>query len=240
MLSRLERLGQDLYDGLASAGESATSLIVTDVAVPVYLIHRGPEAEAYDIHCDFTAFFTGDATGLLRRPKLEVWAGRGDIDRAVFASRMRDAFLDQLAEAKLAFAAANARELAEMSDSVGSAKGGIATLLGAGGLMLMVSNPLVNLILLALALTAGRQSILGLVSLAGQIAHRTVAGDGEARLDAEAETLRHSVDTALRDVEITLHRDLYRHAHRGLPPSPLTGMDRAAWPLPDTIRAELG
>ncbi|MEM6488563.1 MAG: hypothetical protein AAF677_09915 [Pseudomonadota bacterium] len=47
------------------------------------------------------------------------------------------------------------------------------------------------------------------------------------------------VDRALDDVRVALHRELWAYAWRGQAPGPMTGMDRAAWPLPDHVRAAL-
>ncbi|MEM0943613.1 MAG: hypothetical protein AAGI70_06650, partial [Pseudomonadota bacterium] len=110
MFAHLDRLGQDLYEGAAGIAERAASLVVSEVAIPVYVVHRGPDAEAYELFCDFSAFFTGDAVGLLRRPRLEVWAGRADLDRTRFARSLRDAFLAQFDEAKRIFRASHRTE----------------------------------------------------------------------------------------------------------------------------------
>ncbi|MEM0945476.1 MAG: hypothetical protein AAGI70_16195, partial [Pseudomonadota bacterium] len=115
----------------------------------------------------------------------------------------------------------------------------LGALLGAGGLMFLVTNPVVNLILLGTALTAGRRSVAGLVTLAGQVIHRAALGDPASRLEGEVKDLQSAIDSALARIEIRLHRELYAHAHRGIAPTSMTGMDRAAWPLPDTIRREL-
>ena len=234
------RLGALLRRAGAAQGDLAAlaSLLCRRVAVSVFLGHRSEAAEDYDILCDFTDLLTGGAPGAFRVPEMTVMAGRTDIDRTVFAGRVRAAFLDQFEQARAAFAADHAEERVRRKAALRSAGWGATKLALAVPLLLLRTNPLVNLAFLALSVAGGRQTVEGL----GWAAINAALGRGDrsAELAARAPEFQRAIDKALARIDIGLHPALWRAAHfPGMRPLPMTGMDRAAWPLPDWISRSL-
>jgi len=74
------------------------------IDLPVYVIHNGPYKENYFFIFDFEQFVERSKTGMFVRPRLQVWAGRDDFDRQVFARHFRESFAKEFEAARMALA----------------------------------------------------------------------------------------------------------------------------------------
>lgn len=165
----LKRVKDSVSGGLRAAKDRVTDAVFTDVDVPVVLMPTGPNPDDYTVVINMkeTAALLGK--GKLVRPKLEIWAARDDMDRKDLAERIATAFMSAFRKAKAnvrgkkrrtskqleADAKAASKALKEDASMVG------ATIVG----VLLVSNPLVDLLFLLIALGAGRDAISNMLSL---------------------------------------------------------------------------
>lgn len=195
-----------------------------EVAVPVYLIHTGPDPEAYFFIFDFEEFVERSREGIFVRPKLKLWAGREDFSRAEFARQFRVSFGREFEAARLALGAEK------------KSSGWFGWLKGAGGELIgsSISQFAANVVLLV-ALSAGRMVLSQILPAALS----RVKSDA-AKLEQSIEETKEKVDAALRDFDVTLHADLYVHAFGARPHGEYEGMDFDAWPLPDFVQTHLG
>ena len=195
-----------------------------EVELPVYVIHNSADAEDYFFIFDFEAFVEQSRQGRWVRPALRLWAGRSDFDRRFFAREFRKSFAREFDLAR-----------AELADRTSQNSGWFGGLPGffrdvAAG---SIPGVLANIVLLV-ALSAGSKVMAQILPLAW-----TREKSDQERLEEGIAETRDRVDAALRDVSITLHIDLYRHAWRGHAPGPLTGIDYDAWPLPAYVQQHI-
>ena len=145
-------------------------LFVRDCAVPVLLLPTGPGA------ADFTCRFEfGDAvdqlqSGILVRPRLDVWAGREDVDRRKLTSILKDQFRAQLDEQRRRALQEQSPALREMrqkatalekrrekeGEKLGSS---VATVSAALVAMFLFANPLFDLLFLTMAFFGSGEAI---------------------------------------------------------------------------------
>ncbi|WP_317057757.1 hypothetical protein [Roseovarius rhodophyticola] len=193
-----------------------------EVNMPVYLIHNSADPEDYFFIFDFEQFVEQTRAGLFVRPKMKIWAGRQDFDRRAFARQMRESFAREFDIAR-----------AQLAANGGKAKGWFGFLGSSVGEVGSLSGFVANVVLLV-ALSAGK------MVLSQVLPKNWIAGKSDARkLEDGIDATKNKVDSALQDVEITLHRDLYNHAYRGQTAGRLTGMDYQAWPLPAHVKQHL-
>lgn len=195
-----------------------------EVALPVYLIHNSTDAEDYFFIFDFEEFVEQSRQGWFVRPKLALWAGRSDFNRRAFARQFRESFAQEFDLARA--------ELAARPEAKRGWFGGLPGFfrdIAAPSLPGMLSN-----LVLLVAVSAGTK-VLGQILPASWTRQKTDA----QKLEAGIEETKGKVDSALAQIEIKLHMELYRHAWRGGPPGRLTGVDYDAWPLPAYVRQHL-
>ena len=195
-----------------------------EVAIPVYLIHTGPDPEAYFFIFDFEEFVERSREGIFVRPKLKLWAGREDFSRAEFARQFRVSFGREFEAARLALVAEK-----KSSGWFGWLKGTGSDLIGNS-----IAGFIANVVLLV-ALSAGRMVL-------SQILPATLSRvkSDATKLEQSIEETKDKVDAALRDFDVTLHADLYFHAFGERPHGAYEGMDFDAWPLPNFVQKHLG
>ncbi|MEM7060472.1 MAG: hypothetical protein AAF557_23075 [Pseudomonadota bacterium] len=214
-----------------SAWDSLPEFTLTsDVEVPVYVIHHEPEAEDYEILCDFEGFMTANQKSFLARPVLRVWAGRQDFERHIFARRLREDFTAQFEILRMALRAERDEKNWKLP--------GIGDVLLWG---LSLGSEVVGSIILWLAMEPGQKAIGRITSIFRRSAFDRSVQDGSA--EQQLETLikekKGVIDEALARIEIALHRALYAYAWRGQRPGPMTGIDREAWPLPSFVTDQM-
>lgn len=189
--------------------------------ISVFLIHNSRDTEDYFFLFDFEEFVDRSNGGFFVRPVLRVFAGRDDFSRTRFAREFREVF---------------AREFDRMRAELAAKKGKRGWLTWSFGLNSAVDmiGGLVGNLVLAIALSVGRK-VLGDISLP-----RLLTGKSdEAKLADEIDRTKGKVETALSEIEITIHPELYYHAYRDGHLGKISGMDRDAWPLPGYVSAHL-
>lgn len=193
------------------------------VEIPVYVVHNTPDAEGYFFIFDFEQFVELSRGGVFVRPKLKVWAGRDDFDRATFARQFRTSFAKEFDAARFA--------LAEDQPAKGSGwfGWGMASDLFGFNLASFAAN-----VVLLVGVSAGKMvwNALPLPSL------WTKKSDA-AKLEQSIQDTQTKVDAALSGMAVTIHRELWTHAYKGTSPGRMTGMDKDAWPLPEFVRTHL-
>jgi hypothetical protein len=190
-----------------------------ETEIAVYMVHNSDDAEDYFFLFDFEEFADRSRAGIFVRPVLRVYAGRDDFSRATFSREFRAVF---------------AREFDRMRSELAKGRGKMGWLTwGSNSVMDLIGGFVANLVL-AVALSLGKQ-VLSMVGLADILKGRSA----EAKLADEIDRTKGKVETALSALEVTIHPELYEHAYRHGLKGPISGMDRAAWPLPDFARAHL-
>ena len=190
-----------------------------EVEIPVYVIHNSADPEDYFFLFDFELFVERSKEGMFVRPKLKVWAGRDDFDRVMFARQFRKSFADEFDRMRAALAKPKSK------------MGWLSWDLGLDLASAFISNIAAYLVILV-ALGAGK-ALGSAISLPGWMKGKSA----EAKLEDQVDGLKAQVEAALKNIEVTLHRDLYSHAYRGTQGGPVSGMDFDAWPLPAYVVA---
>lgn len=201
--------------------EFSLPTLTKEVEIPIYLVHSSPDPEDYFFLFGFEEFVERSRAGVFVRPVIRIYAGRDDFSRTIFARQFREVF-----------AAEFDRMRAELQSGKGK-HGWLDWNLSFGHAVDFVSG-LIGNIVLALALSAGRK-ILG-----NLLTPRFLKGkSAEAKLADEIDRTKTQVETALQEVKVTIHPELYEHAYRDGPMGKISNMDRDAWPLPDYVRAHM-
>ena len=225
LAGRLGALGKKVRSHLPEIALPDLPSLGKDVALPVYVIHNSTDPEDYFFIFDFEQFVEQTRAGVFVRPRLDVWAGRDDFDRAVFARQFRQSFAREFEIARL--------QLAHQSEKSG---GWFSFLRGTFGDLKSgsLSGFAANVILLV-ATSAG-QKLLGQI-----LPQRWLAGKSDtAKLEQNINETQTKVDTALAGLEIRVHGDLQAHAFPGNPSGPRAPVDENAWPLPAYVAEHLG
>lgn len=190
-----------------------------EVEIPVYVIHNSDDPEDYFFLFDFEVFVERSKEGMFVRPKLKVWAGRDDFDRVVFARQFRQSF---------------AHEFDRMRAELGKDKSKMGWLswdLGVDLAGALVAN-LAAYVLILVAMGAGK-AFAGMLTVPAWMKGKSA----EAKLEDQVDGMKGQVEAALKNIEVVMHLDLYKHAYRGMPGGPVSGMDFDAWPLPAYVMA---
>ncbi|MDP5215613.1 hypothetical protein Q5Y75_00125 [Ruegeria sp. 2205SS24-7] len=189
--------------------------------ISVYMVHNSPDPEDYFFLFNFEEFVDRSNAGYFVRPVLKIFAGRDDFSRTRFAREFREVFAGEFD-----------RMRAELAAQKGK-RGWLGWSFGVNSALELVGGLIGNLVL-AVALSVGRR-VLGDLSLPQIFATKC----DEAKLADEIDRTKVKVETALAEVQVTIHPELYKHAYRDGPMGKISGMDREAWPLPDYVRAHL-
>ena len=230
MRNLLSSVGDTLKGALNTAWDQIPDVsLISDIEVPVYVLHHGPGAEDYELLCDFETFMKESQSGLLKRPALRIWAGRSDFERHLFACHLREAFSNQFDMVRNAHRAeAEARrkswlQFPSLSELI------LMGLTGAAGLA--------GSLLLYLATSMGGKALEDIFARLKSAVG--ASSDPEQELEKLIAEKKSTIDEGLARIEISLHRDLYAYAWRGQRPGPMTGIDRDAWPLPGFVRERM-
>lgn len=194
-----------------------------EVPIPVYLVHNSPDAEDYFFIFDFEEFVERSREGMFVRPKLQVWAGRDDFDRAAFARQFRVSFSKQFDNARKALA------------SEQTSGGWFNWISDVSKDLSMVSwHAFVAHIVLLISLSAGRKVFTAILPTG------LFSGKDPARkLEDSIEDTKRKVDTALQKLEVVLHWELCAHAFYGQKPAHFNEQDYDTWPLPEFVKTHL-
>ena len=185
------------------------------VDIPVYVIHNGSDPEDYFFILDFEQFVERSKSGIFVRPRLKVWAGRSDFARGAFGRQFRESFAHEFEHARQANSNANK-----------SGSGWLGWDVAAGSIPEAIGVFAAYVVLLV-ASSAGR------VVWSALPIPRFLRGKSAAeKVENEIAETQNRVDTALAAMEVTLHKDLHRHAKRDGAQVSIQGMTRDDWPLP--------
>lgn len=213
-------IGGAVWDALPEMPDIKMPTLGREVEIPVYIIHNSNDAEDYFFLFDFEVFVERSKEGMFVRPKLRVWAGRDDFDRVLFARQFRQSFADEFDRMRAALNAKGKSKMGWLSWDLG------VDLAGA-----FISNIAAYLVILV-AVGTGK-AIGASLSLPGWMKGKSAA----AKLEDQVDGMKGKVEAALKNIEVTMHRDLYAHAYRGHQGGPVSGMDFDAWPLPAYVLA---
>ena len=195
-----------------------------DAEIPVYLIHNSIDPDDYFFIIDFEEFVERSTQGLFVRPKLKIWAGRDDFNRKEFASHFRKVFAAEFDRMRM--------EL--MQKESGKRKLGWLNWADALTLDPVYLGKALAHFVLALGLS-GSKAALSSIPLP-----KWMKGKSDALKTEEGiEETKTAVETALRNIEVVLHKELYEHAYRGERLGKVSGIDLNAWPLPGHVRDHL-
>lgn len=145
-------------------------LFVRDCAVPVLLLPTGPGAADFTCRFEFADAVDQLQSGILVRPRLDVWAGREDVDRRKLATILKDQFRAQLDEQRRRALQEKSPALKEMRqkaaalekrrDEEGEKLGAsMATVSAALVAMFLFANPLFDLLFLTMAFFGSGEAI---------------------------------------------------------------------------------
>lgn len=195
--------------------------LTKEVKIAVYLIHNSTDPEDYFFLFDFEEFVDRSKSGLFARPVIQIFAGRDDFSRTQFARAFREVFATEFDRMRVEVSKGNGKR--------GWLDWGSGLGIDTGSISAFVSS-----ILLAIALSAGR-SVLPRIPTPSFLKGRSA----EAKLADEIDKTKVKVEKALRDIQVTLHPELYDFAYRDGHRGPNASLDRDAWPLPQFVRAHL-
>lgn len=195
-----------------------------DAEIPVYLIHNSIDPDDYFFIIDFEEFVERSTQGLFVRPKLIIWAGRDDFSRMEFASHFREVFAAEFDRMRM--------ELMQKENG----NRGLGWLNWADALTLdpvYLGKVLANFVM-ALGLSGGKTALSSIP------VPKWVKGKSKAlQIEEDIEETKMAVETALRNIEVVLHKELYEHAYRRERLGKVSGIDLSAWPLPRHVRDHL-
>ena len=196
----------------------------TTTDIPVYVIHNGPYKEDYFFIFDFEEFVEKSGSGRFVRPRLQVWAGRDDFDRSVFARQFRESFSAEFDVARQALREKDkTRDWGWLTWDVRTGDWDI-------GLSVFVAQ-----VVLLIALSAGKfawSSIPFPKWMTGK--------SNEEKLDASIRETQEKVDVALKRMKIRVHPELLRQAFREEVAPKSLKAEEDAWPLPTDVVEHLG
>ena len=199
-------------------------LVLRECAVPVFMLPTGVNRSDFICRFDFHEAVDKLEHGVLVRPRLDVWAGRHDVDRNALAQILTKQFRAQLDEERRRASADHSAKLREIRHEVTVLEAARDTdekrietglkrvtwgILG----MFFLANPLFDLVFLALALFGGTQ----VVSRAGPWFRATFSsGASKKKADKEERKLTEEMErelsassdsfrTAIGNLEIRVH-----------------------------------
>lgn len=193
------------------------------IDIPVYVIHNGPYTEDYFFIFDFEEFVEKSRSGRFVRPRIQVWAGRRDFDRNVFARQFRESFAAEFDAARQAL-----REK-DSSSNWGWLTWDIRTGDWDIGLSLFVAQ-----VVLLIALSAGKFAWSS-IPFPKWVTGKT----DEEKLEVSIAETQDRVDAALKRMKIRVHPELLRYAYREEVVPKALKAEEDAWPLPSEIVAHL-
>jgi hypothetical protein len=194
-----------------------SSLIFQDCPVPLFLLPVGGKPDEFICIFDFEEVATKLQSGILVRPRIEVWAGRDDLNRGHLGIVLRDEFTRQLHE-KRAKAASNAyRKATATAERMGQSQeqsnvalqSSAQVALSAALFMLMATNPIVDVLFLCLAIFGASSTILEVFKqmlFSSQL--QNVEGDLEndlQQLEADCDVKNRGFQEAIKDFHVRIH-----------------------------------
>ena len=210
--------------------------------VRAYLLPTGSGRGDFSCCVDFETLVQELAAGRFRRPCIEIWAARDDIDRRVLAPALRDEFTQQLQQERTQLRAHAERRFLPTLERLSTAKdkaGGLvekSTIALTSSLMLMflLTNPIFDLIFLVLAVFSGATGVTKSfrhLQLASKLrGNKKSLGREEKALQAQLDAKNKEFMAALKKMDVKVHPVLERILVN------FVDLDGAPW-MPEAARA---
>jgi hypothetical protein len=201
--------------------ERALSLVFEECVIPAFLLPTGPESADFVCRFDFDTVLAKLSSGVLVRPRIVAWVGNPDVDRERLATALADDFLLQLGEQREArLREADARrsdqlQVIQQATAQGSrgVAAGVRTATFGAIAMLIATNPIIDIALLAVTVFGGVSAAQGMLNLGGAALKK---GRTEDELAGEKRRLRKDLDRssqrlqkAVRKMEMRVHPVLH-------------------------------
>ena len=205
---------------VSTAGEKvqqAKEYVMPTVAAPSYLLQTSESAEDYEIYFDLDEVLGKIDAGILCRPAIQIFAGRGDLNREVLSERLTEAFCAQAdeheAEMKQVIereTTSNRRDLSESTERLASDVAFLSLLgvvgVATGGIGLLVMADM------GIGSGAAGRVTNDITSMPGRMAaaaKESITGGTQAKLaEREVEGKVKSMKKALSRISLTMHDDL--------------------------------
>jgi len=193
------------------------------VEVPVVILPTGADADDYIVLIDVGPVVDALGGGRLPRSRMVLYCGRDDLQRDLLADRVECAFLAELSEVRRPLAESLEKEVEQaQSDAESAAEGSREHLRAAGDHMamvgalsvalLLVTNPAVDLLLLALAVGGGADTLRSLWGVVERKAagrrHANAEHRSMVELEQHAESERATVRSRLAGMRLHRHAEL--------------------------------
>ena len=214
-----EKTGQ-VVERIQSAPTQIAGLVFRDCPIPTYLLPTGPNEKDFVCLFDFDGAVAEMSRGTLVRPRIVAWAGRSDVDRAHLAAQLKDQFSAQFRarwkatleapESPLQHQVQRLESLERSKEKTASGIETAAKTLATGvGAMLLVTNPLADLVFLAIALFGGSSVVSGVV---GHLRAATDLRRAEDTLESHQHELERELEVsnsrfreAVANIEVHIH-----------------------------------
>ena len=207
-----------------------------DRQIDVLVLPLGSGPAEFTCSFDLTEVLEGLESGVLVRPKLRVWAHRSDLDRDRLASDLEQRFSQQVAEFKgrkqaqhddkASKALATSKEKKVEADE--SSRSATKKALAAGLAVLLVTNPLLDLFLLMIAVTSGAEAVVEALRESGaEKRTRRKLGSSSKKLQKTVGAHKRAFRSALEKLELQVHSELATLA------DDFSQLDEASPPLAD-------
>jgi len=205
---------------LSELSLAALDRLIDRRTVEVLALPTGSGAGDVYVHVDIGETLLDLHSGILVRPEFSVWSHRSDVDRTRLASLLEQAFSAQVtafrerSQAKIDATKSKALTTAEeQGKSAGkSGRKAARVAIAAGFAMLIVTNPLLDLLLLGLAVTKGAGALLDTLRALGAEVDAEQAEKGHQaetdRVSATVRAKRKSFRLALERLDVKVHPGL--------------------------------
>ena len=197
------------------------SLLSQQCLVPTYLLPLGSSTRDFICVFDFDELIEELNRGRLMRPKLEIWAGRPDIDRFHLSRRIKNDFLKQFELSKQKFMAkthdspnTKLKNLNTQKEEIGQAaeqslKTAVSSAIGGFIVMQFFSNPLFYLALFGTAIYSGvdgAKRMLNYFYISYRLSgNKRKIEQEKAKLEAELSEQSKSFRHSLKKIDIKIH-----------------------------------
>lgn len=232
------RIGNQVYEKLLLS-------LTEECVVPAYIVHDSADADDYSIYFQVREITENLRKGVFVRPKIELWSGRSDLNRARLSKNLRHEFVRQLEKDKqerLQKFNDERQALAGSGEPVKTSLAAKISWLGSAvAATLLVANPIADVIILFIAVTSGKAALMDMIKMlklgvSSWSAEKTDAAK-ESELEEMVDSKTNAIDQALENIEIRLHPLMYKaaHDHYGLAATSARGLVTDADPLPEFI-----
>jgi hypothetical protein len=212
-----------VHDASARVGtltSAAIERLIESRPVEAVVLPLGSRPTEFQVLLDLSDVLDDLSAGILVRPKLQVWAHRVDIAPDGLASALEQSFSRQVSEFRTArqvvadrkAADAASRALIEQKEAKRTGRAARKGALAAGLAMLLVTNPLLDLALLLIAVTAGASAVIEALRESHANLETAEAEKEREKVGAAIRAKRAAFRVALKNLSVQVHPSLHRLA----------------------------